>query len=65
MIDFEKTIEDVALGLGTLPEQKPKNLFDILGVRNKETINSKILGYFLDVNETHGLQSLFFDSLKT
>ena len=64
MIDFEKTIEDVALGLGTLPEQKPKNLFDILGVRNKETINSKILGYFLDVNETHGLQSLFFDSLK-
>lgn len=65
MVDFEKAIEDVTLGLGTLPEQKPKNLFDILGVRNKETINSKILGYFLDVNETHGLQSLFFDSLKT
>ncbi|CAA9198270.1 hypothetical protein FLA105534_02046 [Flavobacterium bizetiae] len=65
MIDFEKAIEGVALRLGTLPEQKPKNLFDILGVRNKETINSKILGYFLDVNETHGLQSLFFDSLKT
>ena len=64
MIDFEKTIEDVALGLGTLPEQKPKNLSDILVVGNKETINAKILGYFLDVNETHGLQSLFFDSLK-
>ena len=64
MVDFDKAIEVVALRLGALPEEKSKNLFDILGVRNKETINSKILGYFLDVNETHGLQSLFFDSLK-
>lgn len=65
MVELELAIEKVASGLSVLPEQKPKNLFDILGVRNKETINSKILGYFLDVNETHGLQSLFFDSLKT
>lgn len=61
---LEKLIEDVALRLPDLPEQAPKNLFDILGVRNKETINSRVLAYFLDVNESHGLQSVFFDSLK-
>ena len=65
MTEFEKQIENTALRLGDLPEPTPKNLFDILGVRNKETINSRILAYFLDTNENHGLQSLFFDSLKT
>ena len=65
MTDFETLIEDVALRLPDLPEQASKNLYDILGVRNKESINSRILAYFFDVNETHGLKSIFFDSIKS
>ena len=65
MQEFEKLLEDIGSSLPDLPEIIPKNIFDILGVRNQENVNSKILAYFLDVNETHGLQTLFFDSLKT
>jgi hypothetical protein len=64
MSEFEKTVENIALRLPELPEPSPKNIFDILGIRNKETSNSRILSYFFDINETHGLNSLFFDSLK-
>lgn len=65
MQDFGQLIENIALRLPDLPEETPKNLFDILGIRNKETINSRILAYFLDVNESHGFNDLFFTSLKT
>ncbi|MEO5787747.1 PD-(D/E)XK nuclease family protein [Gelidibacter sp.] len=65
MQEFERLLEDIGSTLPDLPPLTPKNIFDILGVRNQENVNSKILAYFLDVNETHGLQSLFFDSLKT
>lgn len=60
---LEKQIEDIALRLPKLPPKLSKNFFDILGIRNKETINSKIIAYFLDSDEEHGLKSLFFDSL--
>lgn len=60
----EKYIEDVALRLPELPPRIRKNLYDILGVKRKETINSKVLAYFFDANEEHGFNNLFFDSLK-
>ena len=63
-IDFEKFIEDVALRLPDLPPGKRKNLYDILGIQRKETLNSKVLRYFFDANEEHGLGTLFIDALK-
>jgi hypothetical protein len=63
MNHLEKLIEDIALRLPELPPLPRKNLFDILGVRDKETINSRILAYFLDKEEDHGFGSLFFDVL--
>lgn len=59
LIDIEK----IALTLPDLPKRPRKNMYDILGIQNKETINSKILAYFLDPNEEHGFGTLFFDSL--
>ncbi|TQO38971.1 PD-(D/E)XK nuclease superfamily protein [Arenibacter algicola] len=64
MQTLERTIEKVARSLPDMPPPLKKNLFDIMGVQNKETINSKVLAYFLDPNESHGLGTLFFDSLK-
>jgi len=63
MNTLENQIENIALRLPKLPPKPIKNFFDILGIRNKETINSKIIAYFLDSEEEHGLKSLFFDSL--
>jgi hypothetical protein len=60
----EKTIEDTALYLPKLPPKIRKNFFDILGVQRKETINSKVLAYFLDANEEHRFNTLFIDALK-
>lgn len=59
----KELIERVAINLPDLPERPRKNLYDILGVQYKETINSRVLAYFLDPNEDHGFGSLFFDSL--
>lgn len=64
MSDLEKSIVDIAAQLPKLPPKKTKNIFDILGVKNKENINSRVLGYFLDENEEHKFKNLFFDSLK-
>jgi len=63
MENLSRFIEDIALRLPSLPKQPPKNLFDILGVRNKEVINSRVLAYFLDAKESHGFNNLVFDSL--
>lgn len=64
MTDFEKQIEDIAIRLPKLPQKRSKNLYDILGVKNKETINSRVLAYFLDATEEHKFNYLFFDALK-
>lgn len=64
MTDFEKQIEDIAIRLPKLPSKRIKNLYDILGVKNKETINSRVLAYFLDAIEEHKFGHLFFDALK-
>tara|TARA_R110000751_G_scaffold112188_1_gene211006 strand:+ start:12736 stop:13917 length:1182 start_codon:yes stop_codon:yes gene_type:complete len=60
---LEQNILKVSNSLPDLPQRPRKNMFDILGVQNKETINSRILAYFLDPNEDHGFGTLFFDSL--
>ena len=64
MTEFEKQIEDVAVRLPQLPPQRKKNIYDILGVQTKETINSRVLAYFLDATEEHKFNMLFFDALK-
>lgn len=64
MTDFEKQIEDIAIRLPKLPSKRSKNLYDVLGVKNKETINSRVLAYFLDAHEEHKFGNLFFDALK-
>ena len=63
-IELEGIIESVAGSIPDMPPALKKNIFDIMGVQNKETINSKVLAYFLDPLESHGLGTLFFDSLK-
>jgi hypothetical protein len=62
MTNIKETIDIVAGSLPDLPQPLKKNIFDIMGVQNKETINSKVLAYFLDPNEDHGFGTLFFDS---
>lgn len=64
MLDFEKNIEEIAIRLPKLPSKARKNMYDILGVQRKETVNSRILAYFLDSNEEHRFGTLFFDCLK-
>lgn len=64
MTDFNKQIGDIAIRLPKLPTKRVKNLYDILGVRNKETVNSRILAYFLDSYEEHKFGNLFINSLK-
>lgn len=64
MIEFEKSIENVALRLPKLPTKRKKNIYDILGIKSKETINSKVLAYFLNDKEEHQFNSLFIDALK-
>jgi len=64
MTEFEKQIEDVAIRLPKLPSRRKKNIYDILGVKNKEPINSKVLAYFLNAQEEHQFNHLFIDSLK-
>jgi hypothetical protein len=63
MRDFAKTIEDVALRLPSLPKIPRKNFFDILDIQHKETLNSKILAFFLDPNEDHAYHELFKNAL--
>jgi hypothetical protein len=63
MTDIKETIKNVSGSLPDMPSPLKKNIFDIMGVQNKETINSKVLAYFLDPNEDHGFGTLFFDSL--
>lgn len=64
MTEFEKCIEDISIRLPKLPARRKKNIYDILGVQTKETINSKVLAYFLDDKEEHQFDYLFFDALK-
>ena len=54
-IELEELIENLALRIRELPPLAPKNFFDITGIRNKEVINSKVLSYFFNVTEEHGL----------
>lgn len=63
MMQLEQLVEDVALRIPELPPLPRKNIFDILGIQRKETLNSRILAYFLDKEEDHGFGSLFFDAL--
>lgn len=63
VIDIAKDIETLSGLLPKRPPKRKKNFFDILGVRNKETINSRVIAYFLKKDEEHGLETLFFDSL--
>ncbi len=62
-IALEQQILRVSKSLPELPLQPRKNIFDILGVRNKETVNSRVLAYFLDPEEEHSFGTLFLDSL--
>ncbi|OCK42247.1 hypothetical protein BA195_11525 [Tenacibaculum soleae] len=64
MTDFEKVIENVAVRLPKLPAKRKKNIYDILGVQTKETINSRVLAYFLNNKEEHQFNTLFIDALK-
>jgi hypothetical protein len=63
MSSLEENIIEVAENLPDLPPSLRKNIFDIMGVQNKETINSRVLAYFLDPDEDHGFGTLFFDSM--
>ncbi|MBM1105177.1 PD-(D/E)XK nuclease family protein [Aurantibacter crassamenti] len=56
-------IDKVAKQLPELPRKRNKNLFDILGIDRRETINSKLVAYFFNSKEEHGFGTLFFDSL--
>lgn len=62
-MDITQSIENLAYQIPPLPPLRPKNFFDITGIRNKEVINSRVLGYFLNAKEEHGLERLFFESL--
>jgi hypothetical protein len=64
MTELEKRIEDVAVRLPKLPARRRKNIYDILGVQTKETINSRVLAYFLNAKEEHKFNNLFFNALK-
>lgn len=64
MTDFEKVIENLAVRLPKLPAKRKKNIYDILGVQTKETINSRVLAYFLNNKEEHQFNTLFIDALK-
>ncbi len=64
MPEFERTIENVAVRLPKLPAKRKKNIYDILGVQTKETINSRVLAYFLNTKEEHQFNTLFIDALK-
>lgn len=59
----EQEIIKVANSLPDLPKRPRRNLYDILGVQNKEVINSRVLAYFFNPEEEHSFESLFFDSL--
>jgi hypothetical protein len=59
----EQEIFKVANSLPDLPKRPRRNLYDILGVQNKEVINSRVLAYFFNPEEEHSFESLFFDSL--
>lgn len=59
-----KKIFFVTKSIPDLPAPPIKNLFDITGVSNKENINSRVISYFLNPEEDHELNSLFFDSFK-
>lgn len=61
-MELVRKIEDVALRLPRIGKKPRKNIFDILGIKNKETINSRILGYFFNSKEDHGFGTLFFDA---
>ncbi|WP_034893714.1 PD-(D/E)XK nuclease family protein [Gillisia sp. Hel_I_29] len=61
---LEGIIENIALRLPELPRPPRKNLFQILGVQSKETLNSRILAYYFNPKEDHGLGLLFFNSLQ-
>lgn len=63
MGEFDIKINKVSRKLPDLPKKKKKNLFDILGVERRETINSKLVAYFFNAEEDHDFGSLFFDSL--
>ena len=63
MQELSKTIEDITLRLPPLPNIPRKNIFDILGVQRKETLNSKLLAYFFDPNEDHAYGELFKNAL--
>ncbi|WP_024482427.1 PD-(D/E)XK nuclease family protein [Cellulophaga baltica] len=56
-------IDKVSKQLPDLPKKRSKNLFDILGLERRETINSKLVAYFFSAEEEHGFGTLFFDSL--
>jgi hypothetical protein len=43
--------------------KRRKNIIEIAGCRNKESVNSNLLAFYLDKNEEHGLSRLFFESL--
>ena len=61
MSEFDIKINKVSRKLPDLPKKKKKNLFDILGVERRETINSKLVAYFFNTEEDHDFGSLFFD----
>lgn len=44
-------------------EPAPVTLFDMLGVSTREITISRVLAYYLEENEAHGLNRLFLDSL--
>jgi hypothetical protein len=60
-MELTQLIEEIRLS--DLPKEEPKNFFDITGIRNKEVINSRVLGYFLDAKGEHGFGTLFYDAL--
>lgn len=64
MTNLSQKVKNLNALLPDLPPPPLKNLFDITGVTNKEVVNSRVLAYFLDPLEDHGLGSLFFDSFK-
>ncbi|QKZ12713.1 PD-(D/E)XK nuclease family protein [Spirosoma sp. KUDC1026] len=47
----------------TPPRITERTLFDLLGVSTRELPISRVLAYYLDENEAHGLGRLFLDSL--
>ena len=60
-INFEE-IKKIVDSFPQLPKRE-RSMIEIIGLRDKENVNSNYLAYYFDEKETHGFGRLFFNAL--